>query len=173
MAVERDSQDALLVMGRIVAPYGVKGWVRVVTFTETAENLLAYSPWYLMLNGHWQEAEVQEGKLHGKGLVVRLAGCEDRDAAAGFSGKDIGVYRSQLPTPEADEYYWSDLIGLTVINQENIILGQIEYLLETGANDVMVVTGKGERLIPLVFKEIVLEVNLAQRWLRVAWDVDF
>ena len=88
-------------------------------------------------------------------------------------GADIAIYREQLPSLPEDEYYWSDLIGLTVINQENIILGQIEYLLETGANDVMVVTGKGERLIPLVFKEIVLEVNLAQRWLRVAWDVDF
>ena len=124
-------------------------------------------------SGLWQTVLVPEGQAHGKGIVARLESCHDRQEAARFLGADIAIYREQLPSLPEDEYYWSDLIGLTVINQENIILGQIEYLLETGANDVMVVTGKNERLIPLVFKEIVLEVNLAQRWLRVAWNVDF
>jgi 16S rRNA processing protein RimM len=173
MAVERHTQDALLVMGRIIAPYGVKGWVRVVTFTEAPENLLAYSPWYLMLNGHWQEAEVQDGKLHGKGLVVRLAGCEDRDAAAGFSGKDIGVYRSQLPTPEADEYYWSDLVGLQVYTTQGILLGVVDHLIETGANDVLVIRGEREHLVPFVREQVVKSVDLEAGVMRVDWDPDF
>jgi len=173
MAVERHSQDALLVMGRILAPYGVKGWVRVVTFTETPENLLAYSPWYLMLNGHWQEAEVQDGKLHGKGLVVRLAGCEDRDAAAGFSGKDIGVYRSQLPTLQADEYYWSDLVGLQVYTTQDILLGVVDHLIETGANDVLVIRGEREHLVPFVREQVVKSVDQEAGVMRVDWDPDF
>ena len=82
MAVERHNEDAPLVMGRIAAPYGVKGWVRVATFTEAAENLLAYAPWHLKLNGRWQAVELLDGREHGKGLVVQLAGCDDRDAAA-------------------------------------------------------------------------------------------
>ena len=167
------SESTRIMLGKINGLYGVRGWVKVFSYTKPITNILNYSPWQVYQQGQWQTVLAPEGQAHGKGIVARLESCHDRQEAARFLGADIAIYREQLPSLPEDEYYWSDLIGLTVINQENIILGQIEYLLETGANDVMVVTGKGERLIPLVFKEIVLEVNLAQRWLRVAWDVDF
>jgi 16S rRNA processing protein RimM len=173
MAAERHSQDALLVMGRILAPYGVKGWVRVVTFTETPENLLAYSPWHLMLNGRWQVAEVLDGREHGKGLVVHLAGCDDRDTAAGYSGTDIGVYRSQLPAPEADEYYWSDLVGLQVFTLQDTLLGVVDHLLETGANDVLVIRGEREHLVPFVREQVIKSIDLETGVIRVDWDPDF
>ena len=160
-------------MGRIAAPYGVKGWVRVVTFTETQENLLAYSPWHLMLNGRWQMVEVLDGREHGKGLVVQLAGCDDRDAAAGFSGTDIGVYRSQLPAPDEDEYYWSDLVGLQVFTTQDTLLGVVDHLIETGANDVLVIRGEREHLVPFVRGQVIKSIDLEAGVIRVDWDPDF
>ncbi len=91
------SKDELLVMGRIASPFGVKGWVRVNAYTAMADNLLDYSPWYLNLQGEWQATEPLAGRHHGKGLVVQLQECHDRDAAAALTGTDIGIYRSQLP----------------------------------------------------------------------------
>jgi 16S rRNA processing protein RimM len=173
MAVDRHSEDALLVMGRIAAPYGVKGWVRVITFTEAPANLLDYAPWHLMLDGRWQAVEVLDGREHSKGLVVQLAGCADRDTAAGFSGSDIGVYRSQLPAPDADEYYWSDLVGLQVFTTQDTLLGVVDHLIETGANDVLVIRGEREHLVPFVRGQVIKSVDLESGVIRVDWDPDF
>ncbi|HYQ73214.1 MAG TPA: ribosome maturation factor RimM [Gammaproteobacteria bacterium] len=173
MAVVRDNPDAPLVMGRIAAPYGVKGWVRVVTFTETAENLLSYSPWYLRRDAQWREVRVLDGREHGKGLVVQLEGIGDRDAAAAMSGTDVGVYRSQLPPPDADEYYWSDLTGLQVFTTEDRLLGVVDHLIATGANDVLVIRGEREYLVPFVRGQVIKSIDLAAGVMRVDWDPDF
>lgn len=173
MAVERHNEDAPLVMGRIAAPYGVKGWVRVATFTEAAENLLAYAPWHLKLNGRWQAVELLDGREHGKGLVVQLAGCDDRDAAAALSGTDIGVFRSQLPAPEPDEFYWSDLVGLQVVTTADTLLGVVDHLIETGANDVLVIRGEREHLVPFIRDQVIKSVDLQAGVIRVDWDPDF
>ncbi len=167
------SESTRVMLGKITGLYGVHGWVKVFSYTKPITNILNYSPWQVYQQGQWQTLLVPESQAHGKGIVARIETCRDRNEAVQFLGADIAIYREQLPPLPENEYYWSDLVGLTVINQENIILGQVDYLLETGANDVLVVKGKQERLIPLVFDEIVLEVNLAQRWLRVVWDVDF
>jgi 16S rRNA processing protein RimM len=173
MAVVRRSSETPLLMGRIAAPYGVRGWVRVVTFTEVPENLLAYSPWYLNRGGHWQEVELLDGREHGKGLVVQLQGCDDRDAAAALTGTDIGVYRSQLPPPDVDEYYWSDLVGLQVFTTDDRLLGVVDHLIETGANDVLVIRGERECLVPFVMGQVVQSVDLESGVIRVDWDPDF
>ncbi|MGB5261838.1 MAG: ribosome maturation factor RimM [Gammaproteobacteria bacterium] len=160
-------------MGRIAAPFGVQGWVHVTAFTEAPENLLEYLPWYLGRQGEWREARPLEGKLHGKGLVVRLEGCADRDAAAAMSGTDIAVYRKQLPDTQDDEYYWNDLIGLQVVTTDGRALGQVDHLLETGANDVLVVRGDRERLVPFVQGEVIRSIDLHKGEIRVDWDPDF
>ena len=160
-------------MGRIAAPYGVRGWMRVSAFTEAPENLLAYTPWYLGRQGEWHEARPLEGKPHGKGLVVRLADCTDRDAAAAWSGADIAVYRSQLPEAQDDEYYWSDLIGLQVVTIDGTALGHVDHLLETGANDVLVIRGEWERLVPFVRGDVIRAIDLEHGEIRVDWDPDF
>ena len=116
---------------------------------------------------------VCEGKAHGKGIIARLDSIHDRDEATRLIGADIAVDREQLPQTAGDEYYWTDLIGLTVINREGITLGQVDYLLETGANDVLVIKGERERLIPFVLSHTVLDIDLVQRVLQVDWDVDF
>jgi len=165
-------KDDVLVMGRIASPYGVKGWVRINTFTAVPGNLLDYSPWYVKQRGQWQVIEVLAGKQHGKGLVVHLKSCDDRDAAAALTGTDIGIYRSQLPPAAEDEYYWSDLVGLQVITTSDRVLGVVDHLFETGANDVVVVQGERERLIPYI-KDVVKSVDLTTRVLHVDWDADF
>jgi 16S rRNA processing protein RimM len=169
----KDSEDELLIMGRIASPFGVKGWVRVTPYTAMVDNLLDYSPWYLKVEGEWRPTTPLAGRQHGKGLVVQLPECTDRDEAAALTGTDIGIYRSQLPPPEADEYYWSDLIGLQVVTRDGQVLGVVDHLFETGANDVMVVKGKQEYLVPFIRKQVVELVDLESRMIRVDWDPDF
>jgi len=169
----KQPEDDLLVMGRIAAPYGVKGWVHIAAYTELPENLLGYLPWYINSEGNWQALEIVAGRLHGKGLVVQLQGCADRDAAAALRGTDIGIYRSQLPPAAANEYYWSDLIGMQVITQDDSLLGHLDHLFETGANDVMVVKGEQEYLVPFIEGQVVKSVDLETREIRVDWDPDF
>ena len=121
MAVDSEAlKGSLLVMGRIAAPFGVKGWLRVTAYTAEPENLLDYTPWYFGRQGDWQTVELISGRRHGKGLVVQLKDCNDRDAAALLTGTEIGVYRSQLPAVESNDFYWSDLIGLQVVTSSGI-----------------------------------------------------
>ena len=173
MSERRTQADELLVMGRIAAPYGIRGWLRVTAFTEVVDNLLAYTPWYLCRQGDCSEVLPLEGKPHGKGLIVRLAGCTDRDAAAALIGAEIAVYRSQLPALQEDEYYWSDLIGLRVVTTSDMVLGEVDHLIETGANDVLVVHGDRERLVPFVQGEVIHSIDLDKGEIRVDWDPDF
>lgn len=160
-------------MGRIIAPFGVKGWVKIQPLTAAARNLLAYSRWWLGRGAEWREYEVAEGKAHSEKLVVaRLAGCGDRDAAAEFRGSDIAVPRSQLPDTRRGEYYWADLIGLAVVNTAAQALGRIAGVMQTGANDVLVVQGERERLIPFI-AEVIREVDPASGVVRVDWGADY
>jgi 16S rRNA processing protein RimM len=165
-------RDRLVVMGRIGAPHGVHGWVRVFSETRPREALLGYSPWHLKLEERWQVREVLAGHPQGKALVVHLAGCEDRDDAARLTNVQIAVPRGQLPEPAEDEYYWTDLYGLRVLTLDGVALGVVDHLLETGANDVLVVRGERERLIPFVEPDVVRRVDLGEGVIRVDWHPD-
>lgn len=165
--------DKLIEVGRVAGLYGVKGWLRIHSETEPRENILRYSPWYLRIQGEWVPLKPAGGRWHGKGVVVRLDGFEGRDAAARLVGADIAVLRGQLPEPGPDEYYWSDLIGLRVVTTEGVELGSVDHLLETGANDVLVIKGDRERLIPYVPGQFVVRVDLEAGLLTVEWDPDF
>lgn len=123
--------------------------------------------------GGWSTTGVAEGKAHGKGVIARLEGCEDRDAAMRLLDREIAVNRDQLPEPEQGEYYWHDLQGMQVINQQGERLGEVESLLETGANDVLVVRGERERLIPFVSGPVIISVDRDAGEIRVDWDKDF
>lgn len=162
----------MVVMGHVSAPFGVQGWIKVHAYTEAADGLFDYPVWWIGKPGAWREYEVVSGDVHGKSLVAQLAGCADRNAAAALKGSQIAVPRKSLPAAEADEYYWNDLIGLRVVNTQGQDLGQVEKLLETGANDVLVVRGERERLIPFVANSV-LEVDLKAGCIRVDWDADY
>ncbi|HEY0719731.1 MAG TPA: ribosome maturation factor RimM [Gammaproteobacteria bacterium] len=163
-----------LIVGRINGLYGVRGWVKVFSHTEPRDNILSYHTWYLRRGNEWQPIEPAEGRLHGKGVVARLTGCDDRDLAAGLIGSDIAILREQLQPAEAGEYYWADLIGLQVSTIEGVDLGTVDHLLETGSNDVLVVLqGKRERLIPFIREQVVRSIDLAGKKMVVDWDPDF
>jgi 16S rRNA processing protein RimM len=158
-----------IVLGRVGAPHGVRGWVRIISDTAPAENILRYRPW---LVGD-APMEVLEAHRHGKALVACFPGCADRDAAAALTNRDIAVYRDQLPPPRADEFYWADLEGLSVLTTEGQDLGQVSHLFATGANDVLVVQGERERLLPFVWGDVIKDVDFERRSMRVDWDPDF
>ncbi len=159
-------------MGRISGLFGVRGWVKVYSYTEPREAVLNYDRWLLGRKDGWQEATVAEGQRHGKTIIARLDGYVDRDQAAGLVGADIGVPREAMPQTEGDQYYWSDLEGLKVLHRDGTELGKLAYLLETGAHDVMVVQGEQERLIPFVLDEVVLGVDLDKGEIEVDWEWD-
>jgi 16S rRNA processing protein RimM len=135
------------------------------------ENILAYSPWFLGDGG--KPRGVAEGRRHGKGLIARIDGCEDRDQAAALVGMQIAIGRDRLPPPSEDEFYWADLEGLTVKTLDGVELGVIDHLFSTPGNDVLVVKGERERLIPFLWDRVIRDVDLDRRLVRVDWDPDF
>jgi 16S rRNA processing protein RimM len=162
-----------VVLGHIRGPHGVRGWVKVQTFTEERETLLQHPLWLVGRGEEFREYRLKSGQGHGSGLLVSLEGVSGRDEAEALRGKDVAVWRDALPALEENEFYWSDLEGLEVVTRDGIRLGVVERLFETGANDVMVVAGDRERLIPFVMDEVVLRVDLAARCLEVDWDPEF
>jgi 16S rRNA processing protein RimM len=180
MSIDDKQFQQWVPVGKLSGLFGVKGWVKIFSDTQPKENILTYSPWYLKRDGQWQEFKLLDGKSHGKGVIAQLSGCTDRDIAAELIGSEIAIKREQLAKTASGEYYWNDLIGLLVTNLDGIELGKVSSMLETGANDVMIVLGekdnkgkKRERLIPYISEEVVHEVNLEQGFMTVDWDADF
>ena len=159
-------------MGRIAAPFGVKGWVRIRPNTAAPRNLLSYPTWWVGSDGNWRETAVAEAKVQDRAVVARLEGCDDRDAAAALRGKSVAVPREALPRAQQGEYYWADLIGLKVANTAGQELGRVTGMLQTGANDVLVVAGERERLIPFI-AEVIREVDPTGGFVRVEWGADY
>jgi 16S rRNA processing protein RimM len=158
-----------VIVGQIRGLYGVRGWVKVFSYTDPITNIINYSPWFV----NQKMFAVSQAKAHGKGIIAKFESINDRDEAATLLGAELAIDHEQLPATATDEFYWHDLIGLTVINHEDITFGKVESLIATGANDVLVVSGERERLIPFVMNDVILEVNLVEATLRVNWDVDF
>ena len=162
-----------VVLGRISGLFGVRGWVRIHSFTDPREAILDYEHWLIETAGEWRPVAIAEGKPHGKTVVARLDGIEDRDSAAELMNSAIGVERSDLPAPGKGEYYWSDLEGLTVQQDNGEVIGTVDYLIETGANDVLVVRKEEQEvLIPFVTGEVIKDVDLANGVIRVSWEWD-
>ena len=165
-------EDDLICVGHILGAQGIKGWVRVFSNTSPRENIVKYSPW-LIEQGQELKAVDVSGRLQGKNVVAQLEGIEDRNQAEALTGCRILIEAAQLPRLQEGEYYWSDLIGLAVENLQGEPLGVVDSMLETGADDVMVVSGDRERLIPFVIDDIVREVDLVGQRLIVDWQPDY
>jgi len=172
-AVAMTACEAQVVAGRISGVYGIKGWVKVFSYTQPRENILSYSPWILRRGTDCQTLQVSEGRRQGAGVVAHLEGFHDRDAARSLTGVEIVINRSQLAATGEGEYYWVDLIGLQVLTTDGELLGTVDHLLATGANDVLVVQGERERLIPFIQGDVVTEVDLEQGLIRIDWDTGF
>ncbi len=173
-----------LIVGKISGVYGVTGWIKVYSDTDPREGITDYNPWYIQQGGQgkgeWREVQLEQGRRHAKTVVAKLEGVDDRDAAMLLTGALIAIRPDQLQALGKDEFYWRDLIGLRVINREGIELGTVQRLMETGANDVLVVAGEKsdgqdgkEHLVPWTPGQAVLEVDLEQGQIEVDWDEDF
>jgi 16S rRNA processing protein RimM len=169
-------QNEPLILGEIVGLFGVKGWLKIRSDTRPREGIFSYTPWLLGRDKHWRPAELLAGKVQGKGLVAQLQGITDRDQAASLIGTQIAINRDQLPTLPEGEYYWWQLVGLQVKNLQHEVLGTVDRLMETGANDVLIVksqlAGEEERLIPHI-PDVVVKVDLEAGTLIVDWGKDY
>ena len=162
-----------VILGRVSGLYGVKGWVKIFSHTEPRQSIIDYDPLYLQRADGWQIYKVSTGRTQGKGVVVHFEGIDDRDVAATLVGSMIAIDRHQLPTTADDEYYWTDLEGLQVMTVEGVNLGTVSHLIETGANDVLVIVGERERLVPFIRDSVIKHVDLAQGIITVDWQPDF
>lgn len=172
-------QSEQIVVGRIGAVYGVKGWLKVQSFTDDPESIFEYSPWLLSQKTEC-EMKVVEWRRHNNGLIARLEGISDRDEAARLTGADICITADELPALADDEFYWRDLIGMRVVNTNGYDMGVVEQIMPTASNDVLVVKansndgfGKSERLIPFIQSEYVTAVDKEAKQIQVEWPSDF
>ncbi|MFV2004349.1 MAG: ribosome maturation factor RimM [Gammaproteobacteria bacterium] len=194
-----DEASEKIVLGRITGVYGVKGWVKIFSYTDPMEAIVDYSPWYIRPENRksaaWSKIKLKAGKRQAKTVVAQLEHCSDRDEAQAYIGFEIAIEPDQLESlSETNEFYWRDLMGLRVINQQGIELGVVTNIFETGANDVLVVTseeaaeaghteaghtetehkaGNKERLIPWTMQQAIIAVDLEQGIIEVDWDPDF
>jgi 16S rRNA processing protein RimM len=160
-------------MGRVTGPYGVRGWIKVRPFTETAEGLVAHAKWWMGREGEWREVTVADAAAHSGQVVALLEGLADRERAAALKGMEVAVPRDAFPETDEGEYYWADLIGLKVANLQGDELGEVAEVFSNGAQDVLrVVEGGRERLIPFV-AAVVGRVDLADARIEVDWGKDW
>ena len=172
-------EDKIL-LGKVGAVYGIKGWLKIHSFTEDPEAIFDYTPWSLKLGGKEQSSEITDWRKHNNGLIAKFANIEDRDEAQAFVGSEIFVDESLLPDLPEGEFYWRDLIGMSVVTDKGYDLGQVSDVMETGANDVLVVKanrndgfGKKERLIPYILDQVIISVSMENKQICVDWDPGF
>lgn len=172
--------ENLIVVGKLGSSYGIRGWLRVFSFTEDPNSLFDYTPWYIQRAGKWQEVEVESFKPHNQDTIVKLKGINDRDEANALTNFEIFVDVQKLPDLKDGDFYWKDLIGCKVVTVNGYDLGQVVDLMETGSNDVLVVKanlkdafGAKERLIPFVEDQFIKQVDLSIKQITVDWDPAF
>jgi 16S rRNA processing protein RimM len=173
MSLETGPDERMVVLGRLSGLYGVQGWLKVFSDTEPREGIIKYPDWWVRQQGGWKRMRVEQGRRHGKGVVVKLEGIDNRDAAAKLLNAEVAVDRNALPDTVPGEFYWTDLEGLTVVCVDGTELGRVDHLMETGANDVLVVTGERERLIPYIPEQVIKQIDLEQGRMVVDWDPEF
>ncbi len=169
--------DGKIIIGKITGVYGVKGWVKVYSWTEPREGIIDYQPWYMKKPSEaaWRKVTLASGKRHGKTVIAKIEGVDDRDAALLLTGQEIAIDESQLKPLGEGEYYWRELIGCRVSNRQGIELGVVDSLMETGANDVLVVLAEdgAQHLIPWAPEHTVLQVDIARQRIEVDWRADW
>ncbi|MDH7454245.1 ribosome maturation factor RimM [Luteimonas composti] len=163
-----------ILMGRIHGAFGVRGELKLESFSNPPEAIFRYLPLTLRTTqGVEREVEGARGRATGKGIVMRLPGVEDRDAAEALRGAELYVPREALPPPAPGEYYWVDLEGLRVVNTDGVDFGVVSHLFSTGANDVLVARGERERMIPFVQPDYIVSVDFDAGVVTVDWDAEF
>ncbi len=159
-------------VGKINGLFGTQGWVKVFSHTHPRKNILSYQPWHIKINNQWQTLEAKRSREQGKTIIAQIANINDSDQARSLIGINIYIDKSQLPKLPKEQHYWEDLIGLNVINQENIALGRVSSLVDTGANHVLVVNGEKEHWVPYI-EPFLIQIDIDNGQILVDWDEDF
>ncbi len=167
------ANDRRVAVGRIAGLFGVRGWLKVYSYTDPRDNVVSYSPWYLVLDGQSRQVKVLSGRAHGDTVVALIEGVQDRDAAAALVGSEIEVDRAVFGKAGREQFFWADLQGMKVQTLAGESLGVVDHLFETGANDVMVVVGERRHLVPFLYGRVVTGVDAEQRLITVDWDPGF
>lgn len=163
-----------VVVGRIGRPHGIKGFVTIHSFTEPRENILRYSnDYHLFLNDSWQPVNLLSVEIHTKAIIARIEGFPEREVVTQLTNAEIAVPKSRLPILDSGEYYWHELLGMSVVNHDGGSLGQVIEIMPTGSNDVLVVQGKKRYLIPYLLNQFIIGINAQEKLITVNWDVDF
>ena len=177
--MSKESEE-LYVLGKVSGFYGVKGWIKLYSYTDPRENIIQYASLKIKLKGQWQAINLDTGKAHGKGVVAHFKGYDTRELVADLIGSELAVQRSDFKASAKDEFYWADLIGLQVINLQNVELGVVARLMQTSANDVLVIKtitrhieSKTEILIPFVMQHYIKNVDLKSGVISVDWPADW
>lgn len=169
-----EARPRMVLMGRVLGAFGVRGELKIESFADPVSAILRYLPWLLRdARGNERTLDGVRGRETAKGVVASLPGVDDRDAADAMRGTEILVPRDTLPPPAPGEYYWVDLEGLRVVTLEGVELGTVSHLVATGANDVLVVHGERERMLPFVEPQFVKSVDFGSRTITVDWDPEF
>lgn len=159
-------------IGKVGSTYGVHGWLKIQSYTEFGASILDYKPWYLTNHREQKEIiDIEASKTHGNGLIVKFKGVNSPEEARKLTGKIIEIDRSLLPILPKNEFYWSDLEGLTVINKNGVVLGKVIYLMATGSNDVLVIKGDKEYAIPYLIDRVIINIDLENREIHVDWEL--
>lgn len=167
-----NNQDKKMILGCIGATYGVRGWVKINSYTDPLTNILNYRKWFVNHQGEWLPFIVESARPHGNSIVAKLVGIDDPDIAKQYTNNPIGIDRDLLPTPSADEYYWDDLVELTVTTSTGAILGKVVEVRNTGANDILIIQGDKRHLVPFI-DHVIQTVDLNKKSIIVDWDYDF
>jgi 16S rRNA processing protein RimM len=167
-------------LGHITGIYGLKGWVKVHSDTNPRDNIVTYKSWWIEQGGSWLECRVLQGRPQGKTIVAQLEGVDTPETAGTLIGANIAISRAAMPEPAEGEYYWADLIGMQVRTVDDLLIGSVLRLFETGANDVVVISderegseGSQEVLVPWLVPDVITDVNVMDRVITIDWDPDF
>ncbi len=162
----------MIIIGRFGRPHGIKGLVTVISFTEPRENILRYMPWYIGSNETWKTINVLQVDVNNKSILAQVEGYHEREEVARLTNMDIAVERKLLPLLKPGEFYWHQLIGMQVVNQQGAVLGEVSEIMPTGSNDVLVVTGEQRYLIPYLLDTFIISVDDEKRLITVDWDTE-
>ncbi|KTC87175.1 ribosome maturation factor RimM [Legionella cincinnatiensis] len=168
-----DNQNNWIIIARFGRPHGVKGLVTVHSFTEPRDNVLKYTNWHAFIDNKWQLIKLIRAEVQNKSIIAQIEGYHERELVAHLTNIEIAVHQDQLEQLKPGEYYWHQLIGMSVINQQGESFGTVTEIIPTGANDVLVVEGNKRHLIPYLPGQFILDIDPNQKLITVNWDVDF
>ena len=165
-------EEKKLLVGKINGFFGVQGWVKIFSYTKPRKNILEYQPWYFLDNETYKVIEITSGREQSKTIVAQVKGINNRDEALQLIGKDLYINKEQLPELDDDEHYWHELTGFRVINKNEVDLGIVDYLVDTGSNHVLVTKGEAEHWIPYI-EPFLVSVDKHKKVISVDWDENF